>query len=892
MSSLYRKSVVFLIVALLISMTVFAQTIKGRIKDSAGKAVPFASINLKNGENHRIIGYAVSDISGAYTLQLPADIPAGGLEIEITSVGYKVQRRPLTDTHLPYDFIMEVSANQLREVEIKNSRPSLRTHGDTIGYKVSEFAGAQDRTIGDVLKKMPGITISSNGTISYNNKAISNLYINGDNLLDDKYNIATSTIPQSAVDQVQVLQNDQPIKLLRNKVMSDDVALNLTIKPGAKVQMIGQESIGAGLPKKYDIDLNAMMFKDKYKGINYLKANNTGIDLQQELVAHNASNYEQLIDNSLPAALLSLGTVNNPALSRSRYLFNQASLLNFNNLLKLTDNTQLRINAWYLHDKQQQDYSQESTIFLPNDTVHYSETQHNHFRPDNLHAQLTLNINRNKFYLNNAFTIDANKSAYDTELATAGASLKQALHDNLTSFSNEFNFIKSIRSNKIIQAYSYVTHSSEPESRTIGPNYKPELFNKNNQYDQLMQTVNVPTWYSTNYIGLKIPGNLITQSFKTGFSVQSQNLSSALSTVQLNNQSTPQSDSSTNHLNWTRTKLYAEADYDLPGTILQANLSLPLGLQQISYADNQYKMNKQLTRWYFNPQFRLRYRVGVENYIFMSYNYHNKTASIEDIYQGHILKDYLTLYANSADLAEMRAQQASAGFSYRKSLILLFASFNLMYDHLASNKIASAIITNNLQQQVMLPYPNATNTWTISSSISKYFFVLKTTLSAGLQWQSAQTMQLQNDQLLPFNTTATTYTLGTDTKINKEIGLNYKASFIQISSHSDAYASTRHINQLQQQVSVEYNPLSSLQCRLSGEHYFTHQDGNKDLKYFFADASMKYNVKKWKVNLEFSAVNFLNVKNYSALYLSANTFTSSSYTLPGRIILCKLLFNL
>ncbi len=88
------------------------------------------------------------------------------------------------------------------------------------------------------------------------------MYIGGDNLLDDKYSIAANTIPQGVVERVQVIQNDQPVKVLQNKVMSQDVALNLTIKKGAKLQLVGQESIGAGLPGNYDVDLNAMMFGD------------------------------------------------------------------------------------------------------------------------------------------------------------------------------------------------------------------------------------------------------------------------------------------------------------------------------------------------------------------------------------------------------------------------------------------------------------------------------------------------------------------------------------------------------------------------------------------------------------------------------------------------------
>jgi hypothetical protein len=879
-------------IALLLSIASFAQTIRGKVTDSGGKAVPYASVNLKNSVTNRIVGFAVTDAGGAYALQIPAGAPLSGLLIEVTSIGYATRSRPITDPQLAYDFTLTISANQLRTIEIKSSRPVLRMHGDTLGYNVADFASAQDMTIGDVLKKLPGITVGSDGAISYNGKPISRLYIDGDNLLDDKYNIATTTIPHSVVEQVQVIQNDQPVKVLQNKVMSDDVALNLTIKKGAKMQMVGRESAGAGLPGNYNVDLNAMMFKDNYKAINYLKGNNTGYDLQQELVAHNLTNSEQLIDNSMPAALLSIGTVNDPALSRDRYLFDGSGLLSLNNLVKLPNDLQLRINAWYFHDNQRQDFSQQSTIYLPGDTVRYNETQHNRFQPDILHAQFSLNINRGKYYLNDALVLDDNRSAYHSDLNFGDAAVNQVLHDNPLSFSNEFNLITSLKSGGIIQTYSYVSHSAEPENRTIGSNYEPAIFNDSNQYAQLIQTVNVPTWYTTNYISLKIPSNLITQSLKAGFSVQSQTLTSDLDVAQVNRKITPESDSSVNHLNWTRTKIYAEADYDLPGRILQANLSLPVSRQQINYSDDLYALDKQLTRLYFNPLFKVKYQVGAENYLSLLYNYRNETGTIEDIYQGYILKDYLTLYANGADLNEKQDQHASAGFSFRKSLIMLFASLNISYDHIAASKIASVILTNNLEQQVMLPYPNATGSWTVSSTVSKYSFGLKTTFSAGLQGQSTRSVQLQNDQLLPFNTITETGSLGADTKAGDHVAFDYKATLIQTASHSVVDASAGRIDQLQQQASVEYNPLTNLQFKLSGEHYFTRQEGNPDLKYFFADGSAKFRVGKSKTAFELSAVNFLNVKTYRAFYLSANTFTASSYALPGRIVLLKVTWNL
>lgn len=674
--------------------------------------------------------------------------------------------------------------------------------------------------------------------------------------------------------------------------MSDDVALNLTIKKGAKLQMVGQESIGAGLPGNYDAELNAMMFKDKYKAINYLNGNNTGDDLQGNLVSHNYTDYMQRIDNNIPATVLSLGSVSTPALAENRYLFDQGGVLNLNNLVNLKNNVQLRVNAYYLHDYQKQDYSQKTTIFLPGDTVRYTETQHNQYRPDIFHAQFNVTVNQTKYYLNNVLMMDANRSAYNSMLNTNGSLVGQRFTDNAFSFSNEFNVIKSLKSNNIIQAYSYFSHTSEPENRVIQPNYNDTLFNHSTPYSQLLQNVNVPTWYTNNYFSFKIPGNVVTQSFRAGFSMQSQTLTSNLNVVQNNGNISLEGDSAVNHLDWLKQKFYTEIAYDIPGDKLKANLTMPLILQQINYSDTTYALNRSLTRLYFNPQFRMKYQVGLEDYLNLMYSYRNQVGTIEDIYQGDILKDYRTLYANSADLTLQQNQLAAIGFNYRKALTLFFFSVNAQYNHISANNIASSIITNSVQERVMLPYANSTDSWTLSSSVSKYSFALRTTFSGGIQWQSNRSVQIQNNALLPFNTTISTLTFGADTKVTDQVNFSYKASGIQTDSHSTVEASAFHIDQLQQQASLNYNPTDELQFKLAGEHYFTRHQGNPDLKYFFADASAKFRIKSWKTDFELSAVNFLNVKTYNALYLSANTLVANSYALPGRIILLKAMFNL
>jgi len=885
------RYILTLVCCVLITAGSFAQKLTGNVTDSLGKGVPFANITLKAPGN-LIIAYTSCTDKGTYNLPVPADAPKTGLSIEVTCVGFNKASKEVTAFTSPYNFTLKANNGQLKAITVKSSRPRLKVNGDTIGYKVSDFSSAQDRVIGDVIKRMPGIDVDKSGKISYNGKAISNLYIGGDNLLDDKYNIATNNIPHGVVDSVQVMENHQPVKMLKNKVVSDDVALNLTIKKDAKMQLVGQETVGGGLPGKYYEDLNAMMFKDKYKAINYLKGNNTGDDVASDLVSHNLSDYLNRIDNQVPGTLLSLGTAGNPDLPRNRYLFNQSGIINLNNLVNVKKDVQLRANISYLHDKQVQDYQKSTSIYLPNDTVRYSEVQHNRRQPDLFHSQLLLNVNKDKYYLNNSLTTDYSHNTSYSDLNTNGAAYSQAFKDNTFNFANEFNMMNTFKSSRIIELYSYINRIDEPENRVIGSNFEPNIFNKNVPYNQLVQNASIPTWFTNNYVSFKFPSTTFTQSYKAGLSLQSQTLQSALTTLQTNNSEKLVLDSTRNALDWTRRKIYAQANYDIPGQVWKVSISLPLTLQNLNYSDHLFALDKSLTRLYFMPQVNIKYQSGVENYFTMGYSYRSDMGTIQEIYEGDILTNYRSLYANNADLSERKTQAANLGFNYRKALTLFFFGINTSYVHTTSNNISSSIINNNIQQRIVLPFENSVDSYSASGTISKYLFSLRTTVSAGLGVQASHSNQFFNGVLLPYNTISTALNGGFDTKVSDKINLSYKAIYNQVTSKSSAQANSSVLKQLQQTGSINYNPSNRLFTKLSGDHYFTQQTQANDLSYVFADATARYKFNKPKIDVELSANNLFDTRTYRALYLSANTFTSNTYTIPGRYFLMKIFFSI
>lgn len=133
---------------------------------------------------------------------------------------------------------------------------------DTTKYLVRNFTDRQDRAIGDVLAKLPGIEIDeATGAIQFNGKLISHYYIDGLDLLEGRYNIANKNIRADMVDEIQILANHQDIKLFDSLKTSLEPALNIKLKKSAKNIFIGRAKIGFGVnPLLWDNDITGLQF--------------------------------------------------------------------------------------------------------------------------------------------------------------------------------------------------------------------------------------------------------------------------------------------------------------------------------------------------------------------------------------------------------------------------------------------------------------------------------------------------------------------------------------------------------------------------------------------------------------------------------------------------------
>ena len=865
----------------------FAQRqIKGKIIDSKGIPIESVTIIIKD-KSRNTINFTRTNEKGEYAIAIKD--PTTAFTIEATSIGYKNADIVITANQKEYNFTLGIEETKLKTVVVKN-KPSLKVSGDTLNYKPSDFAGKQDRSIGDVLSKMPGMEVDDNGKIKYNGKAISNFYIDGDNLLDDKYNILSESVPYNIVDSLQVIQNDQPIKMLRKNNMSQNVAINLVLNGNARLKVMGEMTAGIGTPKKYDENVTAMLFKKDTKFINNLQANNVGRDIADDLTSFNFADYLQQLENNKPGNFLSIGG-GGPQLPKSRYLFNNAGLINLNNLFKFGKDRLLRVNIAYLTDKQNQQYQNVSETYLPKDTIKYSELQHNIIRPKILQSKFTFNKNSDDSYLDNVLMANYTPTNTASDMIISGSLSSQFLKQQDFDLSNEFNYRKRLRSSNIINFYSYLESTSQPERLSVSPGLNDSIFNNGNPFLGLDQSVKLPTLFINNYVAMAFVKNKFTQTYKAGFSLQQQHLNTELFKTQNDSSTKIVSPLMTNYLNWFKTKFYINPIYQYNGTKLQATLDFPFSFNTINYKDASKTFNSDLKKFFVEPSLSIKYKTGIENFVLLNYSFKNNLGGIDNIFQGAILENYRSLVANGASLNHSQSNNVYAIFNLRNALKMFFFNATATYMNTLFNTLPSYELSNSISQRKVLPIPNHQKSYGADVNASKYIPAIRTTIGSGISFNKSQSVQLQNDVLLPFTGTSITFKTKINVKFGSFIAWSYGIKYAITNSIAETQNIKTTYKQLSQKSTLSFTTFKNVYVNLSGEQLFTYQKNQKNINYIFADLNMKYRWIKIKTDLELGVVNLANIKTFEGIYLSANSFSSGKYQIPGRVAMLKATFN-
>ena len=383
-----------------IAATAQRVTLSGTVTDGAnGQPIAGVLVTVRPSGAQKVLAFTQTMANGRFEVTLTAD--ATDRVLYFSMMGYAARTVPIEKGRTTYDVTLKEQATALREVVIR--APSIHERGDTITYIVSRFATTADRSLGDVLKKMPGIEVEKSGAITYNGKAINKFYIEGKDMLEGRYGIATNNIHPSDVGSVEVMENHQPVKALENISFSQNPAINIRLKEDAKARWVGTAKAAVGAsPFLWEGELALMRFKRKSQMLNTLKSNNTGRDVTREAAL--------LIDGERAESALMEHIDVSPdrlrAIDGDRSRFNRSHLVTTNNLWGVSKDFDLTSQVTYGNHRLTSDVASSQTYFLDDSTVFTESDEHTLSRRHTCTGDITLTANTPSLYVRNKLQVD------------------------------------------------------------------------------------------------------------------------------------------------------------------------------------------------------------------------------------------------------------------------------------------------------------------------------------------------------------------------------------------------------------------------------------------------------------------------------------------------------
>ena len=512
---------------LFFSQLTFAQSIfKGKVKDESGKSVPGVNVTLSKPNSPQILAFSITDIGGNYKIEYTSSVDS--LQLNLYALGFASQKKKVQNNSQENDFIVVRQTIDLKELIVKPDPISRR--GDTLTFNVGSFKDANDRAIVDIIKKLPGIEVEQSGRILYQGKPINKYYIEGLDLLGGRYHLANENLPVDAVSGVQIVENHQPIKMLDSLEFSENAAINIQLKNN--VTVTGMANLGVGtLPLLWEANVTPMMFTKKNQFIGSYQANNVGNNIAKQikvLTIQDLMNDFQSGDDKRD--WLQIQQLASPPFADSRWLDNNAHLGSINQLKKLKKEYELRLNASYTNDYQQQRGSTTTLFYTPLDTIGIIENKYNQLFFNSLETTLSLQKNNPKKYFTNELKFRGFWDAQNGNITRNSEVITQELNNPYFSIANKFKNMFTV-GKQLMTFQSFVNFNQTPQSLLVMPGQFSDLLHNGRSFSTLNQVVKLNAFQTNNAVSFtrNYKGIILSPAF--GFSVQRQQLRSELTRV-------------------------------------------------------------------------------------------------------------------------------------------------------------------------------------------------------------------------------------------------------------------------------------------------------------------------------------------------------------------------
>lgn len=877
-----------LVITFLFAFITHAQTVvTGKITDADGHGIPSASVTIEEQGKDAIMAFSISNSKGEYKVTFTS--ADSNVDLKIKAFNQKPLFQSIKNQTQTLNFNMESDATEIKEVKLKTKM--ITKKGDTISYDLKAFESKADRTLADVLKKIPGIDVNADGSILYQGEPINKFYVNGKDLMEGGYGTINNSLPKDAVQKVEVMENHQPVKILQDKVPSENAAINVKLKNSVTMTGRGEVGTGFGNPWLWNVKLTPMFFGQKNQWVINYKTNNNGDTVEKEgNILSFGNRFEGRRGNVSQNDWLNVENATTPNLPEKRYLMNNVHYFSANLLTNpfKSKEWELKANASYTNNAVSREFYSQTTSFL-NNGAQYLTNIANKFYTDKAKGEVIFTKNAKKGFFKNVTTFsqfwNADRADVIRNDIYGNRNGAEAIESPTSSFQNSLSTIIPWKE-KLVNLMSYVSYQNDRQTLQISPSSYLKFNDLTNaghflfeNTDAVTQNLRIKSLEINHSASVGFSAKKWTFTPEVGFNFSTDQLNSQFSTI-TNNVISPYGKDYENDLKFTNAVPYASLGINYKGDAWILYSQLPINFNNIKAEDPERNVSKKINKLTFEPTLYTQYSFASFWKASASANLNYNFGDTKDTYAGYIFSSPTSPSAMSANnpIPETLSKSVGSKLEYRNPLNNLF--FNVTYRYSKTNRNiignsinngAGFILTNFIEKD------NQSNSNSMGAEIGKYFPSFKTNASLSFNNTISKADALTTDQnnvQYFFLNKVNSQTAGF--KFNNTffswMSIDYNLSFNW--SHQTSKLNDSKNSGFNHNLSTYFYPLAN---HTIGFNWDQINSGSNLTSYrnAFYDLSYQYTWSKKKIDFE---LKWLNIANRKVFERFATSATSTDFT--------------
>lgn len=863
----------------LCTLSSFAQIeITGKIIDSeTEKTLGSASVVVSPKGKSNILGYAISDNEGTFKIKITTSLDS--LSIKVSSLAYTAHTKNILAKSQDVTVRLDPAVETLDEIFLR--RPPIRQRGDTLVFDPAAFKSNKDRSIQDVLAKMPGIEIDPSGEIKYQGKPINKFYVEGLDLMGGKYGMVSNNLNADKVSAVEILENHQPLKVLDSLVPSEQAAINIKLKN--KVTVSGNIEAGLGTsPTLYFGKLSPMFFTKGFQTLVTYQTNNNGTDITQDFRNFSYASFRFGRRDEGKKDWFSLASPSPPPFSGKRWLDNQAQAVSANAVFKNKKEFEFKVNASYINNLIKREGGNKTTYFLPEGDTTIENFTQNNSRDESLDVSLSVERNKDKNFFKESFSFKKEWNRGSAFLTENLEPQYQKLNTPFTDLKNNFEIIFPV-GKQLITFNSNIQYNETPQALRISPGVFSEILSPDqpiNYVDQHLFDKKLVTNHALDFT--KKFGNY-SFSFQPGVDFKLQHMDS-----QILLDGNPHTDRDfENDMKWQEVSTYVRTGINYQTDKARISLQLPFDVTHYEIEDQILNEKQSKNPFTLNPSLLGQYKFWDYWSVNGSARYGKNYGPLNEMYSGYLLSHYRNLARHNVPLMEASSQSASFGLEYKNPINTWFARINYSHSDGKNDQLFNMITQPNgstVLEALDLVNKNMTNS--VGGSVSKLVLPLKTTFKFNSNYTHSNRDILLNSELMKNTTSSWQNAVNLNADFVSWMTMEYDGS-IRLSQTENKIQDLRKVWSQNHKFGMYFYFLENHTLSFSGEWTESKLEDDR-WDDFFGDILYRFTLsEKRKIDFEFSLINVFNKDNYSNISVGNYAISESNYLLRPRQFMLK-----